>query len=124
MSSTGALHVFAIRREIVLKKIGHELSGGQIVKSHDISDFIMLSCWISFSNENHLNRPNCTQAQTYSCHDVMCLVVTCWERADLLVLVCGVLLCVCYFPIGIMGQVWHLIVSIPDLCTLSYFYIN
>ena len=42
----------------------------------------------------------------------MCLVVTCWERADLLGLVCGVLLCVCYFPIGILGQVWYLIVSI------------
>ena len=26
------------------------------------------------------------------------------------------------FPIGILGQVWYLIVSIPDLCTLSYFY--
>ena len=51
----------------------------------------------------------------------MCLVVTCWERADLLALVCGVLLCVCYFPIGILGQVWYLILSIPDLCTLSYF---
>ena len=24
-------------------------------------------------------------------------------------------------PIGILGQVWYLIVSIPDLCTLSYF---
>ena len=50
----------------------------------------------------------------------MCLVVTCWERADLLVLVCGVLLWVCHFPIGILGQVWYLIVSIPDLCTLTY----
>ena len=28
---------------------------------------------------------------------------------------------VCYFPIGILGQVWYLIVSIPDLCTLTYF---
>ena len=28
---------------------------------------------------------------------------------------------VCHFPIGILGQVWHLIVSIPDLCTLTYF---
>ena len=28
----------------------------------------------------------------------------------------------CYFPIGILGQVWYLIVSIPDLCTLTYFY--
>ena len=27
----------------------------------------------------------------------------------------------CYFPIGILGQVWYLIVSIPDLCRLSYF---
>ena len=25
------------------------------------------------------------------------------------------------FPCGILGQVWHLIVSIPDLCNLSYF---
>ena len=54
----------------------------------------------------------------------VCLVVTCWERADLLALVCGVLLWVCYFHIGILGQVWTLIVSIPDLCTLIYFYTN
>ena len=25
------------------------------------------------------------------------------------------------FPIGILGQVWYLIVSIPDLCTLTYY---
>ena len=25
------------------------------------------------------------------------------------------------FPFGILGQVWYLIVSIPDLCHLSYF---
>ena len=50
----------------------------------------------------------------------MCLVVTCWEKVDLLSLVCGILLCVCHFPIGILGQVWYLIVSIPYLCTLSY----
>ena len=25
------------------------------------------------------------------------------------------------FPIGILGQVWCLIVSIPDLCPLPYF---
>ena len=31
------------------------------------------------------------------------------------------LLGVCHFPIGILGQVWYLIVSIPDLCTLTYF---
>ena len=28
---------------------------------------------------------------------------------------------VCHFPIGILGQVWYLIVSIPDLCTITYF---
>ena len=30
--------------------------------------------------------------------------------------------CLIYeFSIGIMGQVWYLIVLIPDLCTLTYF---
>ena len=38
----------------------------------------------------------------------MCFEVTCWERADLLAL--------------ILGQVCYLLVSIPDLCTLTYFY--
>ena len=51
----------------------------------------------------------------------MCFVVTCWERADLLALVCGVYCEFVTFPIGILGQVWYLIVSIPDLCTLTYF---
>ena len=46
----------------------------------------------------------------------MCFVVTCWERADLLAS-----FVVCHFPIGILGQVWYLIVSIPDLCILTYF---
>ena len=51
----------------------------------------------------------------------LCLVVICWERADLLALVCGVFITVsCHFSIGILGKVWYLIVSIPDLCTLTY----
>ena len=29
-----------------------------------------------------------------------------------------------HFPIAILGQVWYLIVSIPDLCTLTYLYSN
>ena len=53
------------------------------------------------------------------CASVMCLVVTCWERADLLALVCGVSLSDCHFPIGILCQVRYLIVSIPDLCTCT-----
>ena len=36
-------------------------------------------------------------------------------------LVCDVLLCFVTFPYGILGQVWCLIVSIPDLYLLSYF---
>ena len=50
-----------------------------------------------------------------------CLVVTCWERADLLALVCGVKLGVFTFPFGILGQVWYLIVSIPYLCPFLTF---
>ena len=51
----------------------------------------------------------------------MCIVVTCWERADLLALVCGVCCEFVTFPLVSWGQVWYLIVSIPDLCTLTYF---
>ena len=53
----------------------------------------------------------------------MCFVVTCWEKADLLALVCSVKLRVCHFPVGILGQLWYLIVSIPDLCILTHFVI-
>ena len=45
----------------MLKKIGHEQSGGQFVKSQDKNVFIMLSGWISSSNWIRLSRPNCTQ---------------------------------------------------------------
>ena len=34
-----------------------------------------------------------------------CLVATCWERIDLLALVCDVYLCFVTFPCGILGQV-------------------
>ena len=49
-----------------------------------------------------------------------CLVVTCWERADLLALVGDVYCIYVTFLCGILGQVWYLIVSFPDLCRLSY----
>ena len=42
-------------------------------------------------------------------------------RADLLALVCDVYCDFVTFPFGILGQVWCLIVSIPDPCCLSYF---
>ena len=50
------------------------------------------------------------------------LVVTCWKRADLLALLYVMLYCVFVtFEYGILGQVCCMIVSIPDLCLLSYF---
>ena len=50
-------------------------------------------------------------------------MVTCWERADLFALV-GVVYCFCFFPCGILGQVWYLIISFPDLFRLSYFVVR
>ena len=50
-----------------------------------------------------------------------CHVITCWERADLLALVDDVYCNFATFPCGILGQVWYLIVSFPDLRRLSYF---
>ena len=49
------------------------------------------------------------------------LVVTCLKRADLLALVGDVCCIFATFPFGILGQVCNLIVSLPDLCCLSYF---
>ena len=58
-------------------------------------------------------------AMSFCASIYMCFVVTCWERADLLaLLVSAVSLSL---SIGILGQVWYLIISIPDLCTLTYF---
>ena len=50
-----------------------------------------------------------------------CLVVTCWERTDLLALVCDVYCVFVTFPFCILSQVWYLIVLFPGLCGLSYF---
>ena len=52
------------------------------------------------------------------------LVVTCCVRADLLALVGDVYCMFATFPSGILGQVWYLIVSLPDLCCLSYFHLS
>ena len=49
-----------------------------------------------------------------------CLVVTCLERADSLALVGDVYCNFVTFQWGILGQVWCLIVSFPDLCRLCY----
>ena len=50
------------------------------------------------------------------------LVVTCWERANLLALLYVMLSCVFVtFPCGVLDQVWSLIVSIPGICLLTNF---
>ena len=36
-------------------------------------------------------------------------------------LVCVVFLCFCHFPYDVLGQVWYLIVSNPDLRLLPYY---
>ena len=49
-------------------------------------------------------------------------VVTCWERTNLLALLCVMFSCVFVtFPSGVLCQVWLLIVLNLDLCLLTYF---
>ena len=60
------------------------------------------------------------------CHTVLpvhcSLMVTCWERTDVLALLCVIFSCVFVTSLcGVLGQVLHLIVFIPDLCLLPYF---
>ena len=59
----------------------------------------------------------------HACLSVHCsLVITCWERANLLAVLCVMFSCVVVtFPSGVLGQAWNLIVSIPNLCLLTYF---
>ena len=50
------------------------------------------------------------------------LVVTCWERADLLTFLYVMFSCVFVtFPFGVLGQVEYLSVLIPVLCHLPDF---
>ena len=55
--------------------------------------------------------------------DHCCLVVICWERTGLLALVGDVNCIFGTFPCGILGHVWYLISSFPDLCLLSYLHV-
>ena len=50
-----------------------------------------------------------------------CILVTCWEGADLLALVGDIYCIFVAFLCGILGQVWYLIVSFHGLFRLSYF---
>ena len=52
-------------------------------------------------------------------------VVTCWERASLITLLCVMIYCVFVtYPRGVLDQAWYLIVLIPDLCIITYFKSN
>ena len=75
----------------------------------------VLLLWIIFVN--------CVLCVCRTVLSVPCsLLVTYWERADLLALLYVMFSCVFVtFPYGVLGQIWYLIVSIPDLCLLSYF---
>ena len=53
-------------------------------------------------------------------HVHCCIVVTCWERDDLLALFCDVKCVFVTFPCGILGQVWYLNVFISDIYGLSF----
>ena len=63
------------------------------------------------------------------CHAVVpvhcSLVINCWEMTDLLVLlfvmVSSAFVILSY---GVLGQVWYLMVSIPNRCPLSYFLLH
>ena len=54
---------------------------------------------------------------------VHCSLVVNWERADLLARLYVKFSCVFVtsHDCGVLGQVWYLIILIPDLCLLTYF---
>ena len=64
----------------------------------------------------------CFMCVCYAVLSVPCsLVVTCWTRADLLALLYVIFSCVYVtFPYVVLGQVWYLIVSIPDTVKTLY----
>ena len=59
------------------------------------------------------------------CHAVFSVpcsfVVTCWEMADLLGLVCVMIFATFWY--GVWGQVWYLLVLIPDISLLTNYVI-
>ena len=54
----------------------------------------------------------CVLCSTCFC---VCSLLPCWERADLFALVVDVYCIFVIFQCGILGQVWDLFVSFPDL---------
>ena len=62
----------------------------------------------------------------YAVLSVPCsLVITCWERDDILALLYVMFSCVFVtFPYCNLGQVWYMIVSNTDRCLLLYLYVQ
>ena len=59
---------------------------------------------------------------TLSCLIIAALWSPAGKKANLLALLCVMFYCVFItYPCGVLGQVWHLIVSISDLCLLTCF---
>ena len=61
------------------------------------------------------------------CHDILSvhcsLVVTCWDRTGHLALLYVMFYNIFFtFLCGVLGQTWYLLVSIPGICILTYFY--
>ena len=74
---------------------------------------VVLDCINSLSFHNYLLFVSCVPHAFASVH--CCILVTCWERADLLAFVDDDYCIFVTFPCGSLGQVWYLIVSFPDL---------
>ena len=62
----------------------------------------------------------CVCASVRACVCVCVCVCVIQNSLPLGSLVCDVFLYFVTFPCGILGQVWYLIVSIPDLCLLTF----
>ena len=99
--------------------------------------FLFLLLYILSANSQHLSAkrrlwPNAVFCGSfllfmfYVCNAVMSvhcsLVVTCWDRANLLALLYVMFTSAFVtFWCGVLGQVWYKIVSIPYLCLHSFF---
>ena len=72
----------------------------------------------------HLEQWKCKYCFMSSCLFIAALWSPAGERANLLALLYVMVSCVFVtLPCGVMGQVWYLIVLIPDLCLLTYFHV-
>ena len=93
--------------------------------AHDVDH---LRCMTMLKNNNKCCRSTLC---AYHVHRGKTKVIVCslqpcghlLRRTNLLAILYVMFSCVFVtFPCGVLGQVWNLIVSIPDICRLTYFY--